>query len=238
MGRTKETHVTIKLALVGGGEWTEGCVFDEQLVRDSGSDRVAIIPAAAAFEDRVGTVQRASDWFKRLGVEVDIIDVYRRSEALDPARSAALASSRFVYLAGGSPMHLRSVLKDTPCWDSVLKVFSSGGVLAGSAEGASVLCSHMVDSRGGAFTVGLGLLTNLTVIPRHNLWSEDKLHRTVQLAQRTLSVVGIDERTALCWDGSTWTTSGVGNVSVFRNGSRQSVETLEPPVIDLSLGSD
>ena len=61
----------------------------------------------------------------------------------------------------------------TEAWDD-------GAVLAGSSAGAMVLCDPMVDPRGGAFTLGLGLLANLAVIPAHNRWSEDAAHRTLQ----------------------------------------------------------
>ena len=55
----------------------------------------------------------------------------------------------------------------------------------------------MVDNRGGAFTVGLGLLQGLTIIPHYDQWSPDKRHRTVKLARPALVVAGVDERTAL-----------------------------------------
>jgi len=221
--------MAIRLALIGGGEWTEGCEFDQQLLSDSGSDRVVVVPTAAAYENAAGVVERARAWFGAFGAVVDVVDVYRRSEALDPSNSAVLEDARFVYLAGGSPMHLRSVLKDTPLWQRIRGVCERGGVLAGSGEGATVLCSHMVDSRGGAYTLGLELLSTLTVIPRHNRWSEDKLHRTVQLAQKDLAVLGIDERTAVMWDGVGWSVAGVGSASVFRNGSRAQLADLGSP---------
>ena len=90
-------------------------------------------------------------------------------------------------------MHLRSVLKDTPLLDAIVGAWRQGRRCSPSAEGAAVLCSHMVDSRGGAFTVGLDLITTMTVIPRYNQWSPEKWHRTLQLAPDGLAVVGIDE---------------------------------------------
>jgi len=134
-----------------------------------------------------------------------------------------------VYIGGGSPMHLRSVLKDTPVWDGVVEVWQRGGVVAGSAEGASVLSTYMVDSRGGAFTVGLDLLTDITVIPRFNLWSGDKLHRTITLAPSGMTVVGIEESTALIWEDGAWTQAGAGAVVPHRNGHRIEVTEIPPP---------
>ena len=42
----------------------------------------------------------------------------------------------------------------------------------------------MVDPRGGALTLGLGLLTQVAVIPHHDSWSEDKAKRTLKIAAR------------------------------------------------------
>ena len=79
-------------------------------------------------------------------------------------------------------MHLRSVLKDSPVWDALVAAWQRGAVLAGSGSGAMVLCDPMVDPRGGAFTLGLGLIAQLAVIPHHDTWSEDKAKRTLRIA--------------------------------------------------------
>jgi len=205
------------LALVGGREWTEGCSFDAELIGE-GSE-VLVVPAALAYENPGRAVERATRYFAELGATVRVLDVYRRVEALEeePARIASEAS--VVYVASGSPMHLRSVLKNTPLLDALVGSWRAGATVLASAEGASVLCSHMVDSRGGAFTVGLELITTMTVIPRYNQWSPEKWHRTVALAPSGMAVVGIDEATALIRspDGG-YHVSGVGGIHVFVDG--------------------
>lgn len=217
------------LALIGGAEWTEGCEFDAELLAAAGSDRVLIMAAAAAYENPAAVVDRARQWFEALGASVDALDVYRHSTADTPGALEAVRTCSMIYLAGGSPMHLRSVLKSTELWDAIVARWRDGAVLAGSAEGATVMCTHMVDTRGGAFTVGLDLVDRLTVIPRYNLWSEDKWHRTVRLAPEDLAVVGIDERTALIWDGAKWRLAGTGRVVVYLGGRRVDVDDLSAP---------
>ncbi len=215
------------LALVGGDEFSEGCSFDGELVTSSGGDEVLVLPTGAAYEHPQRLVERAIKWFEPLGVEAAGLDVLVRPDAFDPDHIDRIRAARFLYLVGGSPMHVRSVLKDSPVWDALRQAWDDGAVLAGSSAGAMVLCDPMVDPRGGAFTLGLGLLANLAVIPAHNRWSEDAAHRTLQMSPPDLALVGIDERTALIRDPEgSWRTAGAGSVAVFRGGHAADISSL------------
>jgi cyanophycinase len=215
------------LALVGGEEFTEGCTFDADLVASSGGDEVLVLPTGAAYEHPQRLVDAAINWFEALGVKAAGLNVLARRDAFDPELVDSIRAARFLYLVGGSPMHLRSVLKDSPAWDALTEAWDGGAVLAGSSAGAMVLCDPMVDPRGGAFTLGLGLLANLAVIPAHNRWSEDAAHRTLKMSPPELVLVGIDERAALIRhpDG-TWRTEGAGSVAVFQGGHPADLSAL------------
>ncbi|CAN5768325.1 hypothetical protein BH23ACT2_BH23ACT2_21110 [soil metagenome] len=207
------------LALVGGDEFSEGCSFDAGLLEASGAEEVLILPTGAAYEHPQRLVERAAGWFDRLGVAARGLDVLARPDALSGEHAAAVAAARFIYLVGGSPMHLRSVLKDSPVWDALVAAWDDGATLAGSSAGAMVLCDPMVDPRGGAFTVGLGLLSGLAVVPGHDHWSDDAAHRTRQMSPPGLVLAWVDERTALLRDpDGTWHIDGHGNVSLFVDG--------------------
>ena len=215
------------LALVGGGEWREGCTFDRDLLAASGAEEVLVLPTAAAYEHPERAVETAEQWFAGLGAKVRGLMVLARPDSEQEVNVAAIRDARFIYLSGGSPLHLRSVLKDSPAWDALCQAWQGGAVLAGSSAGAMALCDPMVDPRGGAFTLGLGLLAQVAVIPHHNTWSEEKAKRTITLAPKGLPIVGIDERTALIRgvDGA-WTVAGVGGVVVFQNGHAAGLEAL------------
>lgn len=215
------------LALVGGAEWTDGCSFDAELLAASGGDRVVVLPTGSAYENPARVVERATAWFGALGADVVEAPVLTRRDGFVEETVALVAGARFVYLPGSSAMHLRSVLKDSPLFEALTAVLAAGGVLAGSAAGADVMCDPMVDSRGGAFTVGLGVVAGLSVIPRANTWSREKIHRTVQLAPRDLVVAEVPEATALIRDpAGAWRAAGVGEVQVFRGGSLVGLDAL------------
>ena len=215
------------LAFVGGGEWQEGCTFDADLLAASGGQEVVLLPTADAYEHPELLSQQATSWFEGLGATVRTLDVLRRPDALVEEHVAAVRAARFLYLSGDSPMHLRSVIKDTPLWDALVEAWQDGAVLAASAGAARLLGDPMVDPRGGAFTVGMGLAANLAVIPHHNEWTGDKAHRTLRLSPPGVVVAGIDERTALIRDpDGSWRTAGAGEVAVFVDGQPQPLSVL------------
>jgi cyanophycinase len=221
--------MTGPLALVGGSEWRDGCSFDAELLAASGGATVTVLATAAAFEGPAKLVERAARWFATLGATVREVPVYTRTNALDPAQASLIRGASFLYLADGSSQHLRSVLLGTPVWDAIVDAWRAGAVLAASAQSATALCDHMVDNRGGAFTVGLGLLSGMTVIPHYDQWSPDKRQRTVKLARPDLVVAGVDERSALIRDrDGTWTVSGAAGAVFFRGGAMVAIDSLRP----------
>jgi len=215
------------LALVGGDEWRDGCSFDRTLLDASGAEEVVVLPTGAAYEHPDRAVARAEEWFGALGAKVRALMVLRRGDALDHANVDAVRTARLVYLCGESSMHLRSVLKDSPLWDALVAQWNEGGAIAGSAAGAMALCDPMVDPRGGAFTLGLGLLNGLAVVPRADTWSDEKAHRTLQLAPKGLTLAAIDERTALLRDADgAWRAEGAGKVAIWRDHEPLGLDAL------------
>ena len=221
-------------ALIGGGEWSDGCrAFDADLVATSGAAEVLVLPTAAAFEhaDRVGA--RAVGYFEGLGVKARSLPVLHRGEAEDAQIAKEVRAAKFVYLSDGSPLHLRSVLKDSALFEALLASYHGGGVLAASGAGATVLCDPMVDPRGGAYTVGLGVVRNVAVFPYHGTAADHLRERSIDLLPKNATLIGIDEQTALVHgpDGS-WTARGAGAVSVY-GGEAPVAFTEGAPVLGL-----
>lgn len=219
--------MTGPLALVGGSEWQPGCDFDAQLLASSGDRDVLVLPTAAAYEHPERSVATAAAWFETLGGRVRGLMVLSHGDALDEANASAVASAGFVYLSGGSPLHLRSVLKGSAVLAALEQAWRGGAVVAGSSAGAMVLCDPMVDPRGGAFTVGLGLVEQMAVAPHHDSGASHHLWRTLELAPVGVALAGIPERTALIRDpDGTWRQSGEGKVTVYLGGAVVGLDAL------------
>ena len=219
-----------ELALVGGSEWSEGCEsFDQELLRASGTREILVLPTAAAYWHPERAVETAASYFSEFGASVKGCMVLRRADAEDKSNAGTVRAARFIYLAGGSVLHLRSVLKASAVWEALVEAWTAGAVLAGSSAGAMVLGDTMVDPRGGALTLGLGLLPQLAVLPHANNWTEEKRHRTVRLASGGLRIAAIDDRTALLRssDGH-WRQAGQGDVTIWLDGGHVGLEEIAP----------
>lgn len=218
--------MTGTLALIGGGEWSEGCGFDAELLAASGGTEVLVLPTAAAYENPRKYVDRATAWFAGLGGTVRPLDVIQRAGALDETNAATVRAARFVYLAGDSPMHLRSALKDTPLWEALVAAWDGGAVVAASGGAGTALLDPMFDPRGGAFTVGLGLVRNLALLPEAEDDVADHHRRTLELADPGLVLATVQRRTALISDDSGWRVAGAGQARVFVGGAEVGLEAL------------
>ncbi len=213
------------LMLLGGGEWQEPCRdLDEALLALSGSDEVLVLPAAAAFEHPTRVVERATSWFDSLGARVAGLDVVNRRDAEADAVAKRARDARFIYVADGSPLHLRSVLKGSALYDAIVRAYNGGAVIAASGAAATVFCDPMVDPRGGAYTVGLGLARGLAVFPYHGRAADHLRERSVELLPAEAVLVGLDEHTALVRDtAGSWRVDGPGTATIYRTGEASTV---------------
>jgi cyanophycinase len=213
------------IALIGGGEFSPACSFDGQLLTWSGVNEVLVLPIASAFEHPQRLVDRAATHFAALGATVVTLPIIRRADAFDEALVAEVARHRFVYLTDGSPMHLRSVLKDTPIWEALVAV-ERVGVVAASGASAMLVTDPMYDPRGGAFTLGLGIVSPVTVLPAHETWSPERSRRTRELAPSHVPVVNLETATAVIRGPQGWVRAGDGSVRIYCDGVEVGLDAL------------
>ena len=213
------------LALLGGGEWTGPCRdLDERLIEFARGSEVLVVPTASAFEHPERVVERAAKWFDTLGVKVRGLEVLNRRDADAEANLTAMRNAKFVYIADGSPLHLRSVLKGSALFDALVQAYEGGAVIAASGAGATVMCDPMVDPRGGAYTVGLGIVQGLAVFPYHGTAADHLRERSIELLPEDAVLVGVDEQTALVRErAGDWQVVGSGVVTVYRRARQAEI---------------
>ena len=168
------------LALHGGSGW----LTDHETARLvlGAITTLVVVPTAAAFEGPGDAVESAVSWFEPLGVTVRQCPILTRHDASDPTRIAELNDAEALLFTGGQPLHLRSVLTESPAWNAVVAAFNRGVPIIAEGATASAFGDPMLDPRGGAFTLGLGLVTGLAVLPECDTWSADRRSRTMRLA--------------------------------------------------------
>jgi cyanophycinase len=208
------------IALLGGGEWTEPFrALDSHLLHNASSDDVLILPTAAAFEHPERAVEQAVEWFRGLGANAKGLSVLNRRDAEADENVAAMRVARFVYLSDGSPLHLRSVLKGSPLFDALVYAHGRGAVIAASGAGATCVCDPMVDPRGGAYTVGLGIVPGVAVFPDHAGAADHRRERSLELQPSDAVLVGLDQQTAIVRSANgQWNVMGSGHATIYRAG--------------------
>ena len=203
------------LALVGGGEWIGDDAIDRALV-ERGGHEVLVIPTAAAYEDPEAVVAMAAARYSELGAKVVSAMVLSRSDAEDARNAEQIRAAQFIYLAGGSPLHLRVTLKDSAVLRALFAAWYDGALVAGSSAGAMALSDPMIDPRGGAFTTGLGLVRDLAVVPHFTGGRDLQLDRTLALATDGCAVVALSPSTGvICETDGTWIEVGPGPIAVY-----------------------
>jgi cyanophycinase-like exopeptidase len=222
------------LALVGSGEYTPAMLEVEAGLIAGRPPRYVQIPTAASAEGperldywvQLGRAQAA-----RLGVEAVPLVVRTREEAADPAIVAQVAGAGLIYLSGGSPTLLASVLRDTPLWSAIVAEWQAGAALAGCSAGAMAMAAHVPDLRRPDHPgePGLGLLPHIRVLPHFDRmldWIPDVLNRPYYRGGDG-HVVGIDEDTALVGGPETFTVAGRQSVWLLRDGERHEFKAGE-----------
>ncbi|HJZ50527.1 MAG TPA: Type 1 glutamine amidotransferase-like domain-containing protein [Roseiflexaceae bacterium] len=220
------------LALVGSGEFLDGMrAIDEQLldrVGGAAQARVVIIPTASAPDGpqvmaRWLNLGRAH--FAELGAAVDAAPIATRADADDPTLVARIAAATVVYFSGGKPGFLLNTLRGTHAWDVVRTIYDRGGVVAGCSAGAMILGAKLLAPRlrlGWPWILedAFGLVPDTIIFPHYNAMPAWLFGLVRAGLPPTLTMLGIDEDTALISDNQGWQIAGRSSVEIARTGQR------------------
>lgn len=197
------------IVLQGGQPFVGNDELDRRVLSGRRVERVVVLPTADAYEKPQDLVDAARSWGKRIGVEVDPLMVLSRDQA-DAAAATVLDGASAIWMVGDSSSHLRSVIKGTVLWDSLLGLLGRDGVVVGCGASAAALCDPMTDSRGGGFGQGLGLISGLAIVAEAERWSVATLERTKELATSALAV--LESGSALIRTDTGWEVVGAATV--------------------------
>lgn len=236
------------IALVGSGEYLP--VMDEidraLLATLPPRALVALLPTASGLEP--GSPERwnalGERHFAALGAPTLPLRLLRRDDAYDEMILAELQKARFFYFSGGNPTHVIETLHGTPAWAVIHQAITTGAAIAGCSAGAMMLGGFTVrlrDTRAGgppSWVPALGVVPEVAVLPHFDRfasrWGWETIGRLANEAPDGLTVLGIDEDTALIRlrPEEPWRAAGRQTVSIFRAG--RPVRVLRPgETIDL-----
>jgi cyanophycinase len=177
--------------------------------------RIVIIPSASeAPEARVESYARI---FRRLGA-AEVFAVHaERGDVTDEDRRM-IRNATGIFVTGGDQVKLMSHLRAAELVEPIRDAVRSGAVYAGTSAGASAASGVMIAGNAdGSIDIheGLGLVQN-AIIDQH-FAERQRLPRLVHaVKQEQLVGVGIDENTAIVWNGASGEVrvEGVGTVTV------------------------
>ncbi len=204
------------VALVGSGEYLEVMAAIEGSLISERPPRYVQLPTAAAPEGAASLdrwLRLGREQAERLGVEQVPVLVRDREDADSPELAALVEGAGLIYLSGGNPPYLSRTLRGTRVWAAIHDAWQAGAALAGCSAGAMALTSWVPDIRGTGQEAdeGLGVVSSLRVIPHFDqfaAWMPDLPARYLDGVPPGVTVVGVDEDTAIVNDGEGWVVRG------------------------------
>ena len=163
-----------RVVLAGGRELDAGTAAGRALV-SCGS--VAVVTLAAAYRRPDALLTQIGAWADALSVEHAVVRAVRRSDSLNPDVSEPIADCDGVLVLDGSPAHFVGAVKATPLLEAIVAAHGRGADVVWSGAAAAAVCTSMVDDRGGALTVGLGLHGGIVVAAGWEGWPRDRRRR-------------------------------------------------------------
>lgn len=211
----------IKLVAAGGGSL--GDDIREHLLSLSSVDNpnILIIPQATQKENWMSRGRDQASIFAKLGAEKTMV-----LDLSDPeyARNQ-IADSDGIWISGGGQQRLIRALESAGVADAIREKVLSGTPAGGTSAGAAIMSDVMIANSNRDEETGIlqpvmshGLAFWPEVIVDQHFSERDRLER-LEIAVRDnpeLTGVGIDEGTAVIYDGNGFNVVGIGSVTVVR----------------------
>ena len=220
------------IALVGSGEWLPVMLdLEKELLNNQNPVYVQL--STAAGQESPARLEHwknlAQNQAKSLSVESRWLPVFDQESANNPELAEKIKGAGLIYLSGGDPTYLAETLRDSLVWKAIVNEWENGASLAGCSAGAMALTTWVPKMRikigkNNEDVKGLGLLPNIRVIPHFDRmlgWIPDIITRNLLNTPPGVTLVGIDEKTALVGGTNSWTVKGEQSVWVLTHDGRE-----------------
>ncbi len=217
------------MALVGSGEYTVQMLeLEASLLRDRPPVYVQLATAAAPEGP-----SRLHYWHElgrqaaeRLGVTQVVVPVADRNDAEADEMAGLINGAGLVYLSGGSPSYLARTLVGSRVWKAIESAWRGGTALAGCSAGAMALGGQVADPFNAEHPLvpGLGAVPRVRVVPHFDRFARRLPAATLRRlseAPPDVTVLGIDEDTAVVGGIDAWEVKGRQSAWVLRDGERE-----------------
>ena len=223
------------VALVGSGEYLiqmqeiETDLLHRGISRGKSNTYIQI-PTGAGQEsaDRIQFwKERGAAQAERMGAICHFLPILKREDAFNPQYIEEVTNAGLIYFSGGDPGYITEVFEGTPLWEKIKQEFNSGSSLAGCSAGAMAFGSKIVGLRISHAQSGLGLISNIEVIPHYDKflgWVPDRVASIALRSDDGAYLLGIDEDTALVLTDK-WRVQGRAKVHVLK-GLSESPQTF------------
>lgn len=220
------------IALVGSGEWLPVMLdVEKELLKNQNPVYVQL--STAAGQESLARLEHwknlAQIQAKALNAESRWLPVFDHDSANNPEFAEKIKGAGLIYLSGGDPTYLAETLRDSLIWNAIVNEWQKGASLAGCSAGAMALTTWVPKMRikigkNNEDVKGLGLLPNIRVIPHFDRmlgWIPDIITRYLLNTPPGVTLVGIDENTALVGGAKSWTVKGEQSVWVLTHEGRE-----------------
>ena len=170
---------------------------------------VVVVPTAAAFVGAAQAAVATAEVFDGFDVTIEALMVTDRASNREPYFVERLVKADLVVLCDGSPLHARTVWRNSPVGDAI----NAARSLVAIGAVSSVLGEVMIDPRGGAPTIGLGYRIGVAFCAPA---SNEQLDRTRSLLATDVALVVLGLRGVVEYRDDQWRVLRSADVVVTR----------------------
>jgi len=219
-----------RLIIIGGHEDKEG----DKLILRAVADGVAggrLVIATVASNMGKQQYEEYEQIFRGLGVKhVYKLDIDSREDAKNEKNLRILEDTTTIFFTGGDQVKITSQIGCSPVCERMQEIYESGGTIAGTSAGASVMTETMIVGGNGEEThrlgeglklaPGLGFIRGI-IVDQH-FAERGRIGRLLGAVTQNPRIigVGIDENTAVIVErDQKFTVLGEGGVTILDAGS-------------------